>query len=494
MQNQASFREQCVSIIEWRTRNLSPQSLFKLPEVIYIGQNEHPISINYTEEQIKSAYKRLARKFHPDKNRGNADLAKQAFDVIKEARDYLLYTINRDDSDIQTNAFYLYLHKDTVGNHTQSDRIEGMIREGYRLKMSNQDMSSLVLNLFNYLKENPNLVHYECDSFNMCNYQTGGKSILYAAAQWNQSELFKWLLEQGADPLAKTNFGVSPLDIAITSGHYEILSALSDSPFFGKERLKAEMEKLFQVNDRCDADNLLKFYMDFLSDDFDINAFIIQFPLMIPALHHLDYLSREQVLPLYKKYIIGCPELYRYLNEAERTDPFILIATLAQNRAPSILMHIPAQKLPPELITALCDFWPELECHINEDTTNPYSSRHGEPRASTLPSFQIVKNILLGTLICIVMLVLAYHFWPIIALWPEFILQSIVMPIGAGLVGLGASGVMISAKFGYDYATKVYPETCVINKILVENNFFKSNTALATELPDASETTSVSPL
>lgn len=493
MQNQASFPEQCESIIEWRTRNLSPQALFGLPEVAYVAQNERPYDISYTEPEIRKAYKRLALKFHPDKNPLNADLAKQAFDVINEVQNYLLYTIKRNDSVVQTNAFYLYLHKDTIGNHTKSDRIEGMIREGYRLKNSNQDMSHLVQNLFNHLNDNPNLVHYECDSSNMWNFTTGGKSSLYAAAQWNQRELFNWLLEKGADPVAKTNFGVSPLDIAITSGHQDILLALSDSPFFGKKRLKTEMEKLFHVNDSCNAEELLQFYMAFFRDDFAINAFTIKFPLMIPALHHLNYLSREQALPLYKKSIIGRPELYRYLNEAERTDPFMLIATLAQNRAPSILRHIPKQKLTPGLITALCDFWPELEYHINEDTTNPYSTQHGQPRASTLPSFQIVKNTLLGTLICIVMLVLAYHFWPIIALWPEIILQSIVMPIGATLVGLGIGGTMISARFGYDYATKVYPETCVINKILVENNFFKSDTTLATELPDPSKTDSASP-
>ena len=40
-----------------------------------------------------------------------------------------------------------------------------------------------------------------------------------------------------------------------------------------------------------------------------------EFPLMIPALRHLDYLTPEQAIPLYKKTIIGRPELYRYLNK-----------------------------------------------------------------------------------------------------------------------------------------------------------------------------------
>ena len=40
---------------------------------------------------------------------------------------------------------------------------------------------------------------------------------------------------------------------------------------------------------------------------------------------------------------------------------------------------------------------------------------------------------------------------------------------------------MISTKWGYDYATQVYPETRAINKILVENNFFKSTTPPGSE-------------
>ena len=485
MQNQASFKEQCDTIIAWRTKNLSPQALFELPEVVYLSQGDRPLGIEYTEEQIKKTYKRLALKLYPDRNPLNKDLAQQAFDVIKEAQDYLLYTIQRNVTDVNTNSFYLYYHQNTIGNNTKEDKIEGMIREGYRLKSGDQDMSHLVLNLSTYLAQHPALMHYECDSSNMLNFTTGGKSILYAAAQWNEPALFGWLLEQGVDPLAKTIFGVSPMDIAISSAHLEILRVLADSPNFGKECLKTEMKKLFLVNDSNNADHLLKYYMEFFKDDFNIDDFITDFPLMIPALHHLGYLSREQAIPLYKKTIIGRPELYRYLNEEERADIFMLIATLAQKRTFGILVCIPKQKLTPGLITALCDFWPDLEVHINEDTSNPYNSRHGQPRASTLPSFQQLQYALLGTVICIVMLVLAYHFWPIIALWPEIILASIVGPIGGTLIGLGTGGLMISTKWGYDYATKVYPETRAIHKILGENNFFKSATPPETDTAPA---------
>ncbi len=489
MQNQASFQEQCDTIIAWRTKNLSPQALFELPEVTYLSQGERPLGIKYTEEQIKKTYKRLALKFHPDKNPLNTDLAQQAFDVIKEAEDYLLYTIQRNVADVRTNTFYLYYHRNTIGNRTKEDKIEGMIREGYRLKESGQDMRHLVRGLSDYLAQNRTLIHYECDDSVMWNFTTGGKSILYAAAQWNEPTLFSWLIENGADPLAKSSFGVSPLDIAITSNHREILKALADSSHFGAERLKNEMEKLCRVNDSTDADRLLEYYIDFFEDNFVIEDFMTEFPLMIPALQHLGNLTPEEAIPLYKKAIIGRPELYRYLDEEERADLFILIATLAQDRTFDTLRCIPKDLLTPALITALCDFWPELEAHLNQDTTNPFHRRHGEPRASTLPSFQKVLFTLLGTVICIAMLLLAYHFWPIIALWPKIFIKGAVVPIGGILIGLGASGLMFSAKSGYEYATQVYPETRAINKILVENNFFKStppgsDTAIIAEFPD----------
>ena len=476
MQNQASFQEQCDTIIAWRTKNLSPQALFELPEVVYLSPNDRPLEIKYTEEQIKKNYKRLALKFYPDKNPLNKDRAEQAFDVIKEAQDYLLYTIQRNVANIATNEFYLYYHRNTIGNRTKEDKIEGMIREGYRLKEGGQDMRHLVRSLSDNLAQNRALIHYECDSSNLLNFRTGGKSILYAAAQWNEPTLFSWLIENGADPVAKTIFGVSPLDIAITSNHREILRVLASSSHFGADSLKTEMEKLFRVNDNSNADSLLQFYIEFFKDDFVIDNFMTQFPLMIPALHHLNYLAREQAIPLYKKTIIGRPELYRYLNEKERADLFILIATLAQDRRLDTLMYIPQDPLTPGLITALCEFWPDLEFHFNQDTTNPSHWRQGQPRGSTLPNFQNVQYALLGTVICIAMLVLAYHFWPIIALWPEILLKSIVMPIGGALIGLGAGGLMISTQWGYDYATKVYPETRAIQKLLIENNFFKVTT------------------
>lgn len=43
-----------------------------------------------TDEQIKKAYKKLAMKWHPDKNLDNLEVAKQKFQEINEAYDKLI--------------------------------------------------------------------------------------------------------------------------------------------------------------------------------------------------------------------------------------------------------------------------------------------------------------------------------------------------------------------------------------------------------------------
>lgn len=52
-----------------------------------------------TEQEIKKAYKKLAIKWHPDKNLDNLEVAKQKFQDINEAYDKL---INRPKQQIKT--------------------------------------------------------------------------------------------------------------------------------------------------------------------------------------------------------------------------------------------------------------------------------------------------------------------------------------------------------------------------------------------------------
>ena len=56
------------------------------------------IERNSTPDQIKKAHRKLALRWHPDKNKDNAEEAHRVYQVIQEAYDCL--------SDLQEKAFY----------------------------------------------------------------------------------------------------------------------------------------------------------------------------------------------------------------------------------------------------------------------------------------------------------------------------------------------------------------------------------------------------
>lgn len=61
------------------------------------------ISPNATEDEIKQAYRKLAREYHPDFNKGNEDKAKIEFQKIQTAYDQLM---NKDKANKNGNNFY----------------------------------------------------------------------------------------------------------------------------------------------------------------------------------------------------------------------------------------------------------------------------------------------------------------------------------------------------------------------------------------------------
>lgn len=60
------------------------------------------ISPMSTHEEIKKAYKKLAMKWHPDKNLDNVEVAKQKFQEINEAYDKI---INRPKQMLKVKTF-----------------------------------------------------------------------------------------------------------------------------------------------------------------------------------------------------------------------------------------------------------------------------------------------------------------------------------------------------------------------------------------------------
>ncbi|QTV04854.1 J domain-containing protein [Faecalibacter bovis] len=72
------------------------------------------ININASDDEIKHAYKRLAKKWHPDLNQ-NIDTTQQMQD-INEAKLILLDKEAREKYDIEYKSFYEYVNKKEKAN------------------------------------------------------------------------------------------------------------------------------------------------------------------------------------------------------------------------------------------------------------------------------------------------------------------------------------------------------------------------------------------
>ena len=491
MQAKESFQDECGKLAAWRTSGLTPYAIFGLSEF-----DAKTSTIDDYEQSIKKQYKRLALKYHPDKNPGFPDLAKQAFDIIKQAQDYLLFTIKRNP-DVTENQFYLFYVQNRITANTREDHFENLIRQGYEvfndesldLITKKERLSNIISQIKNALQIKPNLFNYVCDNSSGFNFTTGDKFILYAAAQWNEPDFFAWILQNDpqADPLAKTPFGVSAMGIASNRRNFAILDSLITH--YGKEWLQHQLTKVLNDTDYV-GDALVEYYMMQFPGQLTPEIASAKFPLTIPPLIHLGHISLTDAPDYLKKAIIGCPQIYPTLNTDERKNTYLLIAAVAQatqlpfEQSFPIFDALPKNGLKPGFVSALCEIWPNLTSRINEDPEAYFSLRRGQgqPRHSNLISFETLKTQLLIATAFIALAMLAYYFWPIIALWPV----DAVLPIAAALATAGFISISIALAGSYQYFTKIYPEKRAIQAILRENNFFKPENR-ATQNPDTQQ-------
>ena len=507
-----SLEKECLDIIDWKHTGRTPCSIFGFEdykeERNLLSQMLVKSAPPYTEDQIKTTYKQLQVKFHPDKNRTNPH-AQTAFQVITAARDYLLYTLKRQPSDIMSNPFYLHDNTPaaapTQKKCTFTDEFQKTIAQIYiSLRNYEDNITSYFDTLSSLIKEHPQLIAYECDDRHI-NLDVAYKNILYCAAQWNKKDFFKTLLDMpGADPLATTLFGISPLGIALINDHYDIIQVLVDKN--GTDWLQAQlmqnlfdqdtsyyesvfdcyqhffdcklditalqskeydisllqdrlMQKLLDKDTRTfDYGALLSCFNQLFPASFNINSLQTQNPCLLPTLLAKGYITSSNSTELLKSKIIGCPKLFVHLPEKLKKDPFFIVATLAQDRSSDMISKINFKELVPAFCFALGEQWPEELAFTVEQALHKNA-----PPYNNFTGYVGFRSAIIATIIYVIIGLLALHFWPIIALLAPTTILGMAL----------ASTSIVPPLFIYMYLEKTYPETRKINHILRENNFFK---------------------
>jgi hypothetical protein len=448
-------QEQCHRFINWRALEFTPAELFEL-------------DLGYTKNDIKKAYKTFALIFSPDKNPGQEARVLPAFELLGGIRDYLIYTLETQEEDLEDNVFYRYYMQ---GMNPESNSIYDQLEARSKTVYDNlktykdtewaQEITPHIDYLTQLVTQHPELITYTYSNRNY-SFALSDKNIVYCAAHWNQPLLFAKLLELDADPTRQTEMGISPLDIAISRQCIDVLACLQTK--FGAPWLQTHFDDIFSSGDDHNYEALFNMYEHFFPEQLsDTETLIQNKPLLIPALYRTNKIDEQHYDLLIKAKIIGMPALYLHLSAEEKQDPYMILALLAQDRSHKALDHIPFDKLNPAFCTALTDVWPEedLKYHVSR------ALHRDEPPYPNTVNQSTILGILAFTLVISLLCALAIHFWPLIMLAPALSLLSILL-----LPVLELTGLMLSLMMGQKYLTETLPEARKINTILTENNFF----------------------
>lgn len=458
------------AILSWRENKITPQSIFGLKEFgNFPGQEELLAAIfqtpvatcPYDATTVEKKHKFLKIKSHPDKYRQTEyqAAAQAVFQLLDEAREYLLFTIDNSYSILNTNVFYAYYYLNWVSNETPQGKFDNITRQVCELKNQNLDCTQQILALCELIETTPELIHHIRDPRHF-SYELSHKNIFYFSVQWNEPELLDWLLvrfPEEKNVLTPTEFGVSPLDFAINKGErIEILKTLQTH--YGKEWLKVQLDSYLDSTNRGNKIVLLDYYEKLFPEAIST---VLDKPLMLPALIEAGKVLDPDSTRL-KRAIIGCPQMYMVLDESQRLDPYMIIAFLAQKPNDQWLHWIPLDRLDPKFAIALADQWPALKHSLG------YALRRDAPPYPNYCSYAGFQKACLGVLIGVSLALLVWHFWPIIALWPEPLQILIVYNAMAIIPVCLIMGSMAMASYLYS----IYPEARKINSILHNNRFF----------------------
>ena len=405
------------------------------------------LSTPYTKKDIVSAYKALARRFHPDKN-PSAD-ATAVFQLLDRAKDYLLYTIKEYTGDISTNIFY-----QTIPWISKTIDDTSAFRTLLATFADRPTDPDVVEKLKQYILQNNKLL--QCGSG-----KPHYKTVLYLASQLNQVGFFQWLLEQGADPTFKQRFGLTTLDDAIGHDRTLILELIKTK--YGKPWLEKTLtETLLATKSSWVAKVSLAYINKHYSPK--TRNYIVTAsqnnPYLIPNLSTLGYISIEEEIQWLKSKIKeGMPDLYSEMTETQRQNFDLLVATLSQKRTFDVLLYVPYTKLPRHLMYALLDRWPDIGFFRPGVAGTPHEIRKSTAYVQSSALYLLVVgafNLLLTTGLTL----------------------ALVFPPASGLglaifLGVLLAITLYSAIPAIYDAVKKYQYTCKIKASLESNGFFK---------------------
>lgn len=473
--------EDLKSLIMWWEKDITPQSIFGLENYNKKEKNWQQLwgfkkICPYTVDTVQQVYKQLKIQSHPDRYRSETPNyqqdAEKVSQLIEEARDYLLFTINEKNPITDANVFYAYYYLDWSPNASLEGKFENFVKRIYALKEKKQVATEQVLAIQALIQQQPDLIHHTKTKGNF-SYQLFEKNIVYCAAQWNEAGLMDWLLTDYSseiDILTNTEFGVSPFGVAVLNVHVDVLLILQKH--YGDDWLKSQLDKCIGSKDIVDFVPVLRCYEALFPDS--ISTFMENL-LLLPALIQIGRITDDPGSAKLRRAIIGCPQLYRSLDEEMRKDPYMIVAFLIQQPEEDWLKSIPLRKLDPKFAIALADRWPALSDDLS------LALHRDAPPYPNYCNYAMFQYACIGLVVGICLILLLWHVWPMVALWPEPV--KLLVGLTAPLLPLLVFGSAIGIA---SYAISIYPEARKINTILRDNSFFPP--APGSAAPDQSVT------
>jgi len=194
------IKDEIARIKNWERLNLPPMDIFNLPWV-------------FCEDDVLAAYEETRARL---KN----ELDQDTIDILTHAKNFILYVCFSGAEPTADNPFYKASNKSD--NRSFDNLLVQLIKKSRASKTKSLDIEQLINQIKSAINENPALINYQLGSPTF-------KTIGYLAAELNQPDLFKFLLDKGLDPLVKMPFGLNPLEAAFFKRHTDIITLYKQS-------------------------------------------------------------------------------------------------------------------------------------------------------------------------------------------------------------------------------------------------------------------------